>query len=69
MTLQFIFRSGLSMVAMTPKAADAWQWAIDKGIIDEQPKDIFETVAEQDVVTFCTSSGCVTFDLNDFVEI
>ena len=65
---QITFDSDFGMIAMTEKAADAWHWATAQGITDEQPSEIFETVMQQEIVSFCTSAGTVSFDTADFVE-
>ena len=46
-------------------AMDAYFYGLSKGIVNENPQWIIETVLEQEVVSFSTSKGTVTFDIHD----
>tara|TARA_R110002012_G_scaffold53145_1_gene136649 strand:- start:386 stop:562 length:177 start_codon:yes stop_codon:yes gene_type:complete len=49
-------------------AIDAFIKGEKDGIIDENIDWIISTVLEQEIVTFCTSKGCVSFDVEDLVH-
>jgi len=46
-------------------AIDLYLWAKDKGIVDESVDWIIEKVLEQEIVSFSTSQGTVSFDVDD----
>ena len=46
-------------------AIDLYLWATDKGIVDESVDWIIEKVLEQEIVSFSTSQGTVSFDVDD----
>ena len=50
---------------LNDKAVDLYLWAKDKGIVDESVEWIVETVLDQEIVSFSTSQGTVSFDVND----
>ena len=55
---------------LNQEARKALKEAMEKGIIKqgtETEKSIVETVEEQEVVSFCSSKGCVTFDKWDVI--
>lgn len=43
------------------------QWAYDKNICHDTEQEICEIIAEQEIVSYCTADGCVSFDVNDVV--
>jgi hypothetical protein len=51
------------------EAIEAYQKNHDTGLINESVTWIIEKVLEQEIVSFCDSSGCVAFDVNDLVEV
>lgn len=52
-------------MTLNEKAIDAYLWATDKGIVDKSVEWIIATVLEQEIVSFSTSQGTVSFDVND----
>jgi len=50
---------------LTDESLDLYLWATEKGIVDETVEWIIETVLEQEIVSFSTSQGTVSFDVND----
>ena len=46
-------------------AMDAYFYGLAKEIVDQPPQWIIETVLEQEIVSFSTSKGTVSFDIND----
>jgi uncharacterized protein YlzI (FlbEa/FlbD family) len=46
-------------------AIDLYLWAKDKGIVDESVDWIIEKVLDQEIVSFSTSQGTVSFDVDD----
>jgi len=57
-------RKGETM-KLTDAALDLYLWATEKGIVDETVEWIIETVLEQEIVSFATPQGTVSFDVND----
>ena len=52
-------------MTLNDEALDLYLWATEKGIVDETVDWIIETVLEQEIVSFATSQGTVSFDIND----
>ena len=52
-------------VMLNDAAIDLYLWAKDKGIVDESVEWIIETVLDQEIVSFSTSQGTVSFDIHD----
>jgi hypothetical protein len=55
---------------LTKEARGALVWAIENGVIDpgqQTEKSIIETVEDQEIVSFCTAKGTVTFDIHDVI--
>jgi len=52
---------------LTPEAIEARYWALEKGIKVDTVDEIIETVLEQEVVSYCSENGTVTFDYLDVV--
>ena len=50
---------------LTPEARQARDWAIEKGIPIDSIDEIIETVLDQEVVSYCSENGTVTFDYLD----
>lgn len=38
-----------------------------EGLVLDSEQDIIDIVRNQEVVTYCSENGCVTFDINDVV--
>lgn len=57
-------RKGKTMT-LNDEAIDLYLWATDKGIVNESVEWIIETVLDQEIVSFSTSQGTVSFDVND----
>ena len=53
------------MFTLNRNAIEAFIQGEKDGIIDESIDWIISTVLEQEIVTFCTSKGCVSFDVED----
>ena len=51
------------------EAIEAYQKHHDTGLINESVPWIIKKVLEQEIVSFCDSSGCVAFDVDDLVEV
>jgi hypothetical protein len=59
------------MITLTREAFDAYLWAVRKGIIDSEVEtidDIIEIVTSQEIVTYASVKGQVSFDVGDLVE-
>lgn len=59
------------MYQLNKKATDLYyENVIEKKIIDEPQEWIVKTILDQEIVSFCTSEGCVSFDTSDieFIE-
>ena len=52
-------------MTLNDEAVDLYLWAKEKGIVDETVEWIVETVLEQEIVSFSTPQGTVSFDVND----
>lgn len=52
-------------MTLNDTAYDAYLYGTAKGIVDETVEWIIETVLEQEIVSFSTSKGTVSFDIND----
>ena len=52
-------------MTLNDTAVDLFLWATDKGIVDESVDWIIEKVLEQEIVSFSTSQGTVSFDVDD----
>ena len=57
-------------MTLTQEAIERITWAEEKGILDAgeyTPEQIAGIVAEQEIVSMCTSKGTVSFDIDDLV--
>lgn len=52
-------------MTLNDEALDLYLYAKEKGIVDESVEWIIETVLDQEIVSFSTSQGTVSFDVND----
>jgi len=55
-------------MTLTQDAIERITWAEDKGIIgrnEYNPQIIAEIVIEQEIVSFCSKTGTVSFDVDD----
>jgi len=52
---------------LTPEAQEAYDWAVEKGICDDSLDELFVTILDQEVVSYCSEEGTVTFDYMDIV--
>lgn len=57
----------------TRKAYERYINAIERGILSrnaEEPteQEIIEIILDQEIVSYCRSQGCVSFDINDIEE-
>ena len=56
------------VMALTQDALERITWAEDKRILtrnEDNPQIIAEIVMEQEIVSFCSKNGTVSFDIND----
>jgi hypothetical protein len=51
------------------EALEAYQKHHATGLVNESIRWIIATVLEQEIVSFCDSSGSVSFDVNDLIEV
>lgn len=52
----------------TKDAIDRFFWAKDKNILtDEKIEEIIDTVINQEIVSFSTVNGTVSFDIDDII--
>ena len=64
-------RSGISNsigsfeMNLKPEALQARDWALEKGIPVDSVDEIIKTVLDQEVVSYCSENGTVTFDYLD----
>lgn len=61
------------MLNLNSDARDRFEWAVNQQIINpdqECVEDIVYIVSNQEIVSYCTSNGCVSFDVDDleFIE-
>ena len=52
---------------LKPEAIQARYWALEKGIKVDTVDEIIQTVLEQEIVTYFSENGIVTFDYLDVV--
>lgn len=53
-------------MTLTQEAIERIEWANNKGItVDYTPEEIAEIIEEQEIVSFCTPKGTVSFDVDD----
>jgi len=52
-------------ITLNNEAIAAYNKAFNQGIVSDSIKEIVETLDNQDVVCYCTSKGCITFDHGD----
>ncbi len=57
------------MFELNQTAMEAYDYGISLDIIDEDVEWIVETVLAQEIVSFSTSRGTVSFDIYDLVEV
>ena len=53
------------MFELNRAALETHQSAIERGIEVDSIEEIIEIVLEQEIVSYCNSNGCVSFDVND----
>ena len=54
----------------TKDAIDRFFWAKDKNILtDEKIDEIIDTVINQEIVSFSTCNGTVSFDIDDIISV
>lgn len=54
---------------LKPEAAQARQWAEDRGINVASHKEVVVTILRQEVVSYSNEHGTVTFDYLDVEEV
>ena len=52
---------------LSRQAYDKLLLARDQGLTNDTEQDIIAIVLEQEIVSYCTEKGCVSFDINDIV--
>jgi len=57
------------MFRLKEEAAQARQWAEDRGINVDSHKEVVATLLQQEVVSYSNEHGTVTFDHLDLEEI
>lgn len=57
------------MYEFTRKAYETYLNALSKGLTKDTEEEIIQIILEQEIVSYCTSKGCVSFDYNDLQEI
>jgi hypothetical protein len=62
---QFSVERGEIMFRMKPEAAQALEWAAQRGIPVDKEEEVVATVLEQEVVSYSSEKGTVSFDLLD----
>ena len=50
---------------LKPEARQARDWALEKGIPVDSVDEIIKIVLDQEIVTYCTENGSVSFDYLD----
>ena len=50
---------------LKPEARQARDWALEKGIPVDSVDEIIKTVLDQEIVSYCSENGTVTFDYLD----
>jgi transcriptional regulator len=57
-------------MTLTQEAIERIYWANERGIkVDYTPQEIADIVYEQEIITFCSRNGSVSFDVDDLVEV
>ena len=57
------------MYEFNRKAFEAHQYGVERGIVSDSESEIISIILEQEIVSYCTSKGCVSFDYNDLQEV
>jgi len=52
---------------LTNESLKALDQARVNGICEDTEQEIIDIVLEQEIVSYCTSKGCVSFDVHDVV--
>lgn len=55
--------------ALNREALEAYDWAFDLGIVDDTVEEIVQIVLDQEIVSYCSDKGTVSFDVYDLEEI
>ena len=50
---------------LTSEALEAREWALEKGIPVDTVEEIIKIVLDQEIVSYCTENGTVSFDHYD----
>ena len=57
------------MYEFNRKAFEAYQYGVERGIVSDTESEIINIILRQEIVSYCTSKGCVSFDYNDLQEV
>jgi len=52
-------------ITLNNEAIAAYNKAFNQGIVSDSIKEIVEILDNQDIVSYCTSKGCIAFDHGD----
>ena len=58
----------MTVYVLEQEAQEAYDWAFDLGIVDDTVDKIVEIVLDQEIVSYCSDKGTVSFDVYDLVE-
>lgn len=59
------------MYQLNRKALETLHSGYDRGIIEAHvsEREIVDIILQQEIVSYCTSKGCLSFDYNDLQEL
>jgi hypothetical protein len=52
-------------MSLNAEALQAHEWALEKGIPVDTVEEIIKIVLDQEIVTYCSQHGTVSFDIYD----
>ena len=57
------------MYEFNRKALEDYNNAVERGIVTDRESEIISIILDQEIVSYCTSKGCVSFDYSDLQEV
>ena len=54
-------------MTLNKAAVEAYVWAKEKGILSDTIDEIIDIVLDQEIVSYCSSNGTVSFDIDDII--
>lgn len=50
------------------EALEAYEYGVDQGIVDDTMDEIIQIVLDQEIVSYCSEKGTISFDVYDLEE-